>query len=212
MSGQLQVLDHPLAERSLLHLRDATTPTETFRSAARSMGALLAIEATRDMRVEDVAVQTPLGPAQGRQPAGSVVAVPVLRSGLGLLEGVLQVVPWLTVGMVGLERDPETLQPTHYYRKLPPLDDAMVLILEPMLATGGSAGAAVAEVAAAPQVAVLSVVATRQAVDHLASRRDDVRVITAALDPELDENAYIVPGLGDFGDRMYGTGHESGLT
>lgn len=212
MSGQLHVLDHPVAERSLLHLRDAATPPEKFRAAARSLGALLAIEATRHVRMEEVTVQTPMGPAPGRQPAGSVVAVPVLRSGLALLEGVMEVVPWLNVGMVGLERDPQTLEPTHYYRKLPPLEDAMVLILEPMLATGGSAGAAVAEVAAAPQVTVLSVVATQQAVDHLASRRDDVRVITAALDPELDDNGYIVPGLGDFGDRMYGTGHESGLT
>lgn len=212
MTEQLHVLEHPVAERSLLHLRDATTPTETFRAAARSLGALLAIEATRHMRVEEVTVTTPLGPAPGRQPTGPVVAVPVLRSGLALLDGVMDVVPWLSVGMVGLERDPRTLEPTHYYRKLPPLDDALVLILEPMLATGGSAGAAVAEVSAAPEVAVLAVVATQQAVDHLASRRPDVRVITAALDPKLDENGYIVPGLGDFGDRMYGTGHESGLS
>jgi len=206
------VLDHPLAERSLLHLREVTTPPPRFRAAARRLGALLAIEATRSLVTVEKSVRTPLGPAVGRFPTRSVVAVPVLRAGLGLLEGVMDVIPYVTVGMVGLERDPETLQPAHYYRKLPDLADALVLVLEPMLATGGSSGAAVAEVAEAPSVTVLSVVATHQAINHLATVRADINLVTAAIDPGLDDDGYIVPGVGDFGDRLYGTGHGSGLT
>ncbi|MDX1512061.1 MAG: uracil phosphoribosyltransferase, partial [Nitriliruptorales bacterium] len=195
----------------LLHLRDAAAKPPRFRAAARRLGSLLAIEATRDLATSVVSVETPLGPAEGRQPPAPIVAVPVLRAGLGLLEGVVDAIPYVTVGMVGLERQEDSLTATRYYRKLPDLDGALVLVLEPMLATGGSASTAVNEVAEAPSVTVLSVVATEEAVARLTSVRPDVRVVTAAVDPDLDANGYIVPGLGDFGDRLYGTGHGSGL-
>jgi uracil phosphoribosyltransferase len=206
---QLTIVDDALAGRRLAALRDTATPSERFRVHARALGALLAREALRDLPVTESEVAGPLGRAPARLPAAAVVAVPVLRAGLGLLPGVHDLVPDATVGMVGLERDPDSLTARRYYDKVPPLDDAWVLVLEPMLATGGSAADAldVLDLRAAARVTVLAVVATRQAVDLLAERHPDVAVVTAAVDPGLDDNGYIVPGLGDFGDRVLGTPH-----
>lgn len=208
--SQLTIVDDALAGQRLAAMRDAATPPERFRGHARALGILLAREALRDLPVDESEVVGPLGPAPARLPAAPVVAVPVLRAGLGLLPGVHDLVPDATVGMVGLERDPESLTARRYYDKVPPLDGAWVLLLEPMLATGGSAADAldVLDLDRAARVTVLAVVATRQAVDRLADRHPDAAVVTGAVDARLDDNGYIVPGLGDFGDRVLGTPHE----
>lgn len=208
--SQLTIVDDALAGQRLAAMRDAATPPERFRGHARALGILLAREALRDLPVDESEVVGPLGPAPARLPAAPVVAVPVLRAGLGLLPGVHDLVPDATVGMVGLERDPESLTARRYYDKVPPLDGAWVLLLEPMLATGGSAADAldVLDLDRAARVTVLAVVATHQAVDRLADRHPDAAVVTGAVDARLDDNGYIVPGLGDFGDRVLGTPHE----
>ena len=201
------IVDDALAGLRLSALRDAATPPTAFRAHARALGALLAREALRDLPAREVEVQGPLGPATGRVPAAGVVAVPVLRAGLGLLPGVHDLVPDASVGMIGLERDEETLLARRYYCNVPPVDGAWVLLLEPMLATGGSAADALDqfEFTRAAAVSVLAVVATQQAIDHLDTRHPDVDVVTAAVDPELDGQGFIVPGLGDFGDRVHAT-------
>ncbi|MBW3662071.1 MAG: uracil phosphoribosyltransferase [Actinobacteria bacterium] len=207
-SAAAHVVDHPAAAELLARLRDISTGPEAFRDAATRLGAVLALEATSDIPTHDVTIESPLGPASGRRIARAIVAVPVLRAGLGLLSGVELVLPRLSVGMVGLERDDVTLRPRRYYEKFPPLAGAWVLVLEPMLATGGSAAAAVsAVVEEAERVVVLAVVATPRSLEAVGEVAPDVRVVTAALDPRLDDNGYIVPGLGDFGDRLWGTPH-----
>lgn len=205
----VKVLDHPAAGAALADLRDEATAPGAFRESARRLGLILAVEATRNLPTTDRAVTSPLAATTERVPARPVVAVPVLRAGLGLLEALQQVVPDVAVGMLGMERDPTTHEPREYYAKLPPLEGASVLVLEPMLATGGSAGAAVAALLArgADQVTVVSVVATQQAIDRIAAESPGTAFVVGAIDPELDDRAYIVPGLGDFGDRLYGTPH-----
>lgn len=204
----VHVLGGPVAGHHLAALRDETTRPAPFRHHAEALGALLAEAALRDVPARTVTVTTPLGPAGADRPAPALVAVPVLRAGLGLLPGVLSLLPQATVGMVGLQRDEQTLEPEHYYRNLPPLQGAWVLLLEPMLATGGSATAAVGAVAEAERVTVLGVVATRTGIGRILDEHPGTSIVTAAVDGELDDNGYIVPGLGDFGDRLYGTLHQ----
>jgi uracil phosphoribosyltransferase len=200
------ILDDPVAGLRLAALRDTTTPPGLFREHAHRLGALLAREALRDLPAERTTVATPLGTAPATLPGAPVVAVPVLRAGLGLLPGVHDVVPTAAVGMVGLERDERTHRARRYYEKLPSLEGAWVLLLEPMLATGGSASAALAELGSqAAETAVLSVVATPTALERLATDHPEAHVVTAAVDEGLDDQAFIVPGLGDFGDRIMGT-------
>lgn len=203
----VKVLTDPSAGLQLARLRDATTPPDLFRAAARSLGAMLAMEAVRDIPVETGEVVGPLGPAPARRPAHDIVAVPVLRAGLGLLTGLHDVIPSAYVGMIGLQRDEETLLAERYYFKVPDLTDAWVLVLEPMLATGGSASAAVdaLHVEGAKQVTVLAVVATQQAIDLIQTENPGTRIVVASIDQGLDDDGYIVPGLGDFGDRLFGT-------
>ncbi|HSK24165.1 MAG TPA: uracil phosphoribosyltransferase [Egicoccus sp.] len=203
------VLDDPVAGIQLASLRDERTTPEHFRHHAQRLGAMLALRAVADLPGAPSTVQTPLGPSPAVGPGRTVVAVPVLRAGLGLLPGVHDVLPTALVGMIGLERDAATLQARRYYFKVPSLDGAWVLVLEPMLATGGSASDAVTALDAegAEQVTVLSVVATQQGVDRILDENPRVRIVTAAIDPRLDDNGYINPGLGDFGDRLFGTPH-----
>lgn len=205
----VRVLSHPAALSQLAQLRDVTTAPDHFRQLARRLGSMLALEAVRDIPVEQRTVTTPLGPSPATGPSRPIVAVPVLRAGLGLLAGLHDVLPEALVGMIGLERDAETFAARRYYFKVPPLAGAWVLVLEPMLATGGSASDAVLALDTddADQVTVLSVVATRQGIDRVHRDNPGTRIVTAAIDPELDANAYIVPGLGDFGDRLWGTPH-----
>jgi uracil phosphoribosyltransferase len=201
--------DDPVAGIQLASLRETATSPEHFRHHARRLGSMLALRAVTDLPAAEGNVTTPLGTAPSIGPGRTIVAVPVLRAGLGLLSGVHDVLPTALVGMIGLERDAATLQARRYYFKVPPLDGARVLVLEPMLATGGSASDAVKALDAegAEQVTVLSVVATRQGIDRILTDNPGVRIVTAAIDPELDHNGYIVPGLGDFGDRLFGTPH-----
>ena len=202
------VVDHPAAALQLAALRDARTGPDAFRAAARRLGVHLATAALQDVPLVDREVTTPLTTTTARVPEHPVVAIPVLRAGLGLLDGVAEAVPNLQVGMIGLARDEDTKEPTQYYRNVPDLSGCTVLLLKPMLATGGSAAAAVAQLEAegAVSVQVLSVVATEGAIARIdAARPGGVRVVVGAVDPELDQNAYIVPGLGDFGDRLFGT-------
>lgn len=209
MSSAVTVLDDPVAGVQLAALRDETTTPEHFRFHAQRLGAMLAMRAVHDLPSESGTVQTPLGPAPVTGPGRTIVAVPVLRAGLGLLAGVHDVLPTALVGMIGLERDAATLQARRYYFKVPPLDGAWVLVLEPMLATGGSASDAVKALDAhgAEQVTVLSVVGTDAGVQRIMDENPGVRVVIGAIDPELNDDGYIVPGLGDFGDRLFGTPH-----
>jgi len=203
------VLEDPIAGIQLAALRDQHTTPEHFRHHARRLGAMLALWAVRDLPSTTATVTTPLAEAPATVPGRTIVAVPVLRAGLGLLAGVHDVLPTALVGMIGLERDAATLQARRYYFKIPPLDGAWVLVLEPMLATGGSASDAVKALDSegAEQVTVLSVVATQQGIDRILDDNPGVRIVTASVDPTLDDNGYIVPGLGDFGDRLFGTPH-----
>jgi uracil phosphoribosyltransferase len=208
--SQVTVLDDdPIAGVQLAALRDVSTSPEHFRHHARRLGSILALRAVRDLPSKRGTIRTPLAEAPTVGPGRQIVAVPVLRAGLGLLGGLHDVLPTALVGMIGLERDPVTHTARRYYFKIPPLDGAWVLVLEPMLATGGSASDAVAALDAegAEQVTVLSVVATEAGVARILEDNPRVRIVTAAIDPGLDDNAYIVPGLGDFGDRLFGTPH-----
>ena len=201
------VVDDAATSVHLARVRDASTSPTDFIRHARQLGVHLGLAAVADLPVREVEVMTPLGPAPAREPAVPIVAVPVLRAGLGLLQGLQEALPTLVVGMLGLERDEETLEAREYYRNIPPATGAWVLVLEPMLATGGSAAAAVRSVGDLDpaRVTVVSVVATQQAVDRILEADPEAHVVTAALDPGLDDNGFIVPGLGDFGDRLFGT-------
>lgn len=201
--------DDPIAGMQLASLRDVATTPEHFRHHARRLGSILALRAVEGIPSAAGSIDSPLGPAASLGPGRTIVAVPVLRAGLGLLGGVHDVLPTALVGMIGLERDAETLQARRYYFKVPPLDGTWVLVLEPMLATGGSASDAVKALDAggAEQVTVLSVTATPQGIERVLTDNPGVRIVTAAIDEGLDDNGYIVPGLGDFGDRLFGTPH-----
>ncbi len=203
----LTVVDHPLAGHLLAGLRDVGTQPERFRHLARRLSTVLVLEATRGLTVREATVTTPLRDARAGLLARPVVAVPILRAGLGLLEAATELLPDVRVGYAGLERDETTLQPTSYYLKVPELRDASVLLLDPMLATGGSAAfaATLLRDRGAADVQLVCVVAAPEGVRRLASEHPDVRVVTAALDEGLDPSGYIVPGLGDFGDRLFGT-------
>jgi len=209
-SDRLEVLSgDPLVGTALAALRDERTAPADFRHHAQRLGALLAARATVDMPTRVGVVRTPLADAPTVTRAVPVVAVPVLRAGLGLLPGVHEALPDAQVGMIGLERDADTLEARRYYFKVPPLEGAWVLVLEPMLATGGSASDAVRalDLAGAARIVVLSVVATEEGVRRVLEDDPRTRIVTAAVDPGLDERGYIVPGLGDFGDRLFGTPH-----
>lgn len=203
------VLDDAVAGAQLAALRDADTPPDRFRDHARRLGALLASRAAADLPDASRTVRTPLTTTEVTVPGCPVVAIPVLRAGLGLLGGVHDVLPEAQVGMIGLERDADTLQARSYYRNVPPLTGTWVFVLEPMLATGGSAADAVRalDLDGAVGVTLLSVVGTPQALDLVADAYADLRIVIGAIDARLDDDGYIVPGLGDFGDRLFGTPH-----
>ena len=202
------VVTHPLVQHKLSYLRDRRTPTVHFRKLANEVTLLLTYEATKDFPTEDAEVETPLERTSVQRIAGKKVAVcPVLRAGLGMLDGVLSLVSSARVGFVGLYRDEETLQPVEYYVKLPELDERDAIVLDPMLATGRSSAAAVAAVkaAGARSITLVCLVAAPEGIEHFQGEHPDVRVVTAAIDRGLDERGFIVPGLGDAGDRLYGT-------
>ncbi len=204
---RLTVVDHPLAGHLLAGLRATDTEPERFRSLTERLAMVLVLEATRHLPTRSASVTTPLAPADVRLLNGNVIAVPILRAGLGLLTAVTGLLPDVQVGYVGLERDEDTLQPVSYYLKVPPLDDRPVLLLDPMLATGGSASfaASLLRERGSTDLTLVCVVAAPEGIARLTADHPDVRIVTAGVDERLNDVGYIVPGLGDFGDRLFGT-------
>jgi uracil phosphoribosyltransferase len=200
---------HPLVQHKLSYLRDKSTPTVHFRKLVNEVTLLLTYEATKDMPTEDVPVETPLERAQFPRISGKKVAVcPILRAGIGMLDGVLSLISSARVGFIGMYRDEKTLQPVEYYSKLPAdIADRDVILLDPMLATGNSTAAAVRTVkeAGATSVRLIAIIAAPEGIERIAREHPDVQIVVAAVDRGLNEHGFIVPGLGDAGDRLYGT-------
>jgi uracil phosphoribosyltransferase len=207
----VHLVEHPLVHDALVQLRDKRTSPEHFRRAATRISVLLAAEAMREIPSSDVSpvnIDTPLGPAPGRKLGADVVVVPVLRAGLGMLDAVLELVPNARVGHIGLQRDEMTAAASQYYSKLPPsLEASFVLMIDPMLATGGSAVAALdlLQRAGATRVRMICIVAAPEGVATVQRHHPEVSIYTPVVDRGLNAHKYIVPGLGDFGDRLYGT-------
>jgi len=203
----LTILDHPLAADLLSILRDKDTEPPEFRQIAERLGYLLVAEALSDMPTVEVEIDTPLEKTAGRQLRRPVVAVAVLRAGLGLLESVLTLVPDAAIGFAGVQRNEETAEPIEYYNKFPELSSARVLILEPMLATGGSLSWAIDKVKenGAKDITAVCVVTAPEGLAVIGRNHPDVRIVAAAQDRELNPSFYIAPGLGDMGDRLFGT-------
>ena len=204
----LTVVDHPLALDLLGRLRDERTSPDLFRTLTRRLGWLLILEATRDLATDPVTIRTPLEDTPGTRLAEPLVAIPVLRAGLGLLDATTDLFPDTVVGYLGMERDEVTLEPRDYYAKLPAMEGRRALVLDPMLATGGSGTAAVSHVkakASPKSISFICIVAAPEGLERLSAEHADVPVVTAALDRELNDQGFILPGLGDFGDRLHGT-------
>ena len=202
-------VSHPLVQHKLSYLRDQETPTVHFRKLVEEVTLLLTYEATKDLPTEQVEIETPLERAPFPRISGKKVAVcPILRAGLGRLDGVLTLISGARVGFIGLYRDEETLQPVEYYVKLPQdVADRDVILLDPMLATGNSTAHAVKLVqdAGASSVRLISIIAAPEGIENIEAAYPDVQIVVAAIDRQLNERGYIVPGLGDAGDRLYGT-------
>jgi len=204
----LRVVDGPLSRHKLAVLRDERTRTSDFRQAMKELALIMVAEATGNMPTKQVRINTPLTETEVEEISGPVCLVPVLRAGLGMLDGALALLPTATVGFMGLQRDEVTAQPVEYYVNLPSnLDEYLVLVLDPMLATGGSLSATIDKLKdeGATWISCLHAVAAVPGVERLTREHPDVTFYAAAVDPELDERSFIVPGLGDAGDRLYGT-------
>ncbi|GAB4269777.1 MAG: uracil phosphoribosyltransferase [Pararhodobacter sp.] len=209
MTEHLTVVNHPLVQHKLSIMRDKTTSTSKFRQLLREISMLLAYEVTRELPTTTQTIETPLCQMEAPVMEGRKLAlVSILRAGNGLLDGILELIPAARVGFVGLYRDPETLQPVQYYCKLPSeLNERWTIVVDPMLATGNSSAAAVDLVkkAGAKNIIFLCLLAAPEGVARMKEAHPDVRIVTAALDDHLNDHGYIVPGLGDAGDRMFGT-------
>ena len=207
--AKVMVFDHPLIQHKVSMMRDKNTTSKEFRDLAREVAMLMAFEVTRDLPTQDVEIETPICPTTVKMLRGLDVAiVPILRAGLGFVDGMLEIIPNAKVGHVGLYRDPETHEPVEYYCKLPEdIDKRRVIIVDPMLATGGSAIAAVDFVKkrGAKDISLMFLIAAPEGIEALTKAHPDVDIFIAAKDDHLNENAYIVPGLGDAGDRIFGT-------
>ena len=204
----LHVLDHPLIQSKLTLMRDVQTDNETFRRLLEELTALMVYEITRQYPLRDRPIETPLESMMGRVLDASIVLVPILRAGTGMRGGVLHLVPMAKVGHIGLFRDPETLDPVEYYCKLPPeTPEAHIILVDPMLATGGSAIEAtrIIKREGGKDIQFLCLVAAPEGIETYAAAHPDVPIYTAALDRQLNEKGYILPGLGDAGDRIFGT-------
>ena len=209
MVDHLTIVKHPLVQHKLTIMRKASTPTALFRQLLREISQLLAYEITRDLETKNLKIETPLVEMNSPELAGRKLAlISILRAGNGLLDGMLELIPSARVGFVGLYRDEKTLQPVQYYFKVPELlEERMVIAVDPMLATGNSSVAAInlLKEAGAKNISFLCLLAAPEGVENMRKAHPDVKIVTAALDSHLNENGYIVPGLGDAGDRMFGT-------
>ncbi|MDA0186570.1 MAG: uracil phosphoribosyltransferase [Proteobacteria bacterium] len=209
MTAHLTIVDHPLVQHKLTLMREADTSTKSFRQLLREISLLLAYEVTRSLPMTTKQIDTPLCPMSAPTIEGKKLAlVSILRAGNGLLDGILELVPNARVGFVGLYRDPETLQPVQYYFKVPDaLHDRLTIVVDPMLATGNSSAAAIdlLKAAGANNIRFLCLLAAPEGVARMKQAHPDVPIVTAALDSHLNDHGYIVPGLGDAGDRMFGT-------
>ena len=207
--GKVHVFDHPLIQHKLSILRDKATSVKEFRELISEIAMLMCYEATRDLPLVEVAVETPVATANCRRIAGKKLAVvPILRAGLGMVDGMVSMMPNVKVGHVGLYRDPVTLDPVKYYFKMPPdIAERDVIVVDPMLATGGSASAAITFIkeTGATHIKLMSIIGAPEGVERMQSDHPDVDIYVAALDDHLNDHGYIVPGLGDAGDRIFGT-------
>ncbi|MBF0578675.1 uracil phosphoribosyltransferase [Erysipelotrichaceae bacterium RD49] len=204
----LTVFDHPLIKHKLTIMRDKNTSTKDFRNNLDEIGSLMVYEVTRDLPLVDHEIETPLAKMTGSKMAKDVVVVPILRAGLGMTSGIMTLIPTAKVAHVGLFRDEETLEPHTYFEKYPKnIKDAVTIVVDPMLATGGSAVAAIDMVKkqGAQNIKLVSLVGAEEGVKNVEEHHPDVDIYLAALDGKLNENGYIVPGLGDAGDRIFGT-------
>ncbi|MDI9440551.1 MAG: uracil phosphoribosyltransferase [Firmicutes bacterium] len=205
----VHVISHPLVQHKLTMIRDAETGPKDFRELLEEISTLMGYEVTRDMPLEEVEVETPMGKTRGKMIAGKKVGiVPILRAGLGMVNGVLRLIPTAKVGHIGVYRDPDTLKPVEYYCKLPvDSDERQIILLDPMLATGGSASAAITflKQRGVPSVKLMCLVAAPEGIEVVQRDHPDVDIYTAAIDEKLNAQGYIIPGLGDAGDRLFGT-------
>lgn len=207
--GKVYVFDHPLIQHKLTYIRKAETGTKEFRELVDEVAALMAFEITRDLPLEEVTIQTPVSEAKSQVISGKKIAIiPILRAGLGMVDGILDLIPAAKVGHVGLYRDPETLKPVEYYVKLPSdVQEREMIVVDPMLATGGSAIEAIHSLKkrGAKQIRLMCLVGAPEGVEEIHAAHPDVDIYLAAMDEKLNEKGYIVPGLGDAGDRLFGT-------
>lgn len=203
----LRLLNHPLAEHLMTHLRDKTTKPVLFRNLSYQLTLLLALEATRDLETVEKNIETPLATCKGRVLARPLVVVPILRAGLGMLQPFQDVFPDISVGYIGLERDHETAIARNYYFKLPSVRDARTLVVDPMLATGGSASHAISAIKerGAGEITLVCIIGAPEGVERVRQDHPEVPIVLGILDAGLNDQKYILPGLGDFGDRLYGT-------
>ncbi len=203
------VFDHPLIQHKLSILRDKATSVKEFRELISEIAMLMCYEATRDLPLEEIDVETPVAVAHCKRIAGKKLAiVPILRAGLGMVDGMVSMIPNVKVGHIGLFRDPDTLKPVKYYFKMPPdITERDVIVVDPMLATGGSASAAInfLKEAGVQHIKLMSIIGAPEGVAKMQADHPDVDIFVAALDEKLNEHCYIVPGLGDAGDRIFGT-------
>ena len=206
---KVHILDHPLLQHKLSILRDENTGVKDFREVVSEIATLMCYEATRDLPLEEVEIKTPITTAKFKMIAGKKLAiVPVLRAGLGMVDGILTLIPSVKVGHIGLYRDPDTLEPVEYYCKMPTdIAERDVIILDPMLATGGSASAAIQFIKnyEVKHIKLMNIIAAPEGIERVHHDHPDVDIYCAALDEELNDHGYIVPGLGDAGDRIFGT-------
>ncbi len=207
--GKVYVFDHPLIQHKLTYIRDKNTSTKEFRELVDEVSMLMGYEITRELELDEVTVETPVATCKSKVISGKKVGlIPILRAGLGMVDGLLKLIPAARVGHVGLYRDPDTLEPVEYYVKLPnDIEERKLIVIDPMLATGGSASAAIEALKkrGARQIQLMCLIAAPEGIERVQKDHDDVDIYVAAVDEKLNDHGYIVPGLGDAGDRLFGT-------
>jgi len=207
--GRVIITDHPLIQHKITFIRDKNTGPKAFRELVKEVSLLMAYEVTRDLSLEEIEIETPICKTKSKVISGKKLGIiPILRAGLGMVEGILELIPAAKVGHVGLYRDPETLKPVEYYCKLPTdVEERELIVLDPMLATGGSASAAIQFLKnkGVSNIKLVCLIASAEGIATIQKEHNDVDIYVASIDERLNENAYIVPGLGDAGDRLFGT-------